>query len=72
MALSYKKRRWLALLFLVVGLPVYIVLVVSALSWLGRPPFVVELGVYVVLGVLWALPLKFLFKGIGKGDPDGE
>ena len=77
MGLSYKRRRLLALLVLVVGLPAYIVLAVSVLNWIGRPPFWVELGVYVLLGVLWALPLKFLFKGIGKADsgdqpPSGE
>ncbi len=69
MAMSYRKRRGLALSVLVVGLPVYIVLVVSVLNWLGRPPLLVELAVYLVLGVLWALPLKALFKGIGKADP---
>ena len=25
-----------------------------------------------LLGVLWALPFKFLFKGIGQADPDEE
>ncbi|WP_370159077.1 DUF2842 domain-containing protein, partial [Salipiger bermudensis] len=30
----------------------------------------VELLVYVVLGVLWALPFKFIFKGVGQPDPD--
>ncbi len=69
MGLSYKRRRLLALLVLVAGLPAYIIAVVSVLSWIGRPAFWVELAVYVVLGVLWVLPLKFLFTGIGKADP---
>ena len=30
----------------------------------------VELLVYVVLGFLWALPFKFIFKGVGQPDPD--
>lgn len=68
MAMSYKRRRGLALLVLVVGLPVYIVLVVSVMGWIGRLPVVLELLVYVVLGVAWALPLKAVFKGIGKAD----
>ncbi len=72
MAMSYKRRRGLALLVLVVGLPVYIVLVVSMMGWIGRLPVVLEMLVYVALGVLWVLPLKAVFKGIGKVDPGGD
>lgn len=72
MALSYKaKRRW-ALFLLVVWLPVYIVLAVSILALLGRPPIWLELLVYVVLGVLWALPFKFVFSGVGQKDPEDD
>lgn len=70
MALSYKARRRLALAILVLGLPGYIVVAVSVLSLLNRPSIWVELGVYVGLGVLWAFPLKAVFKGIGQPDPD--
>jgi predicted membrane channel-forming protein YqfA (hemolysin III family) len=70
MALSYKARRRLALIILVVGLPLYIVSVVTVLSWLNRPPFLVELLVYILLGVLWALPFKAVFRGVGQADPD--
>ena len=70
MALSYKaKRRW-ALVILVLGLPVYIFLAVALMVWLGRPSFVVELLVYILLGIVWALPLKFVFQGVGQADPD--
>jgi hypothetical protein len=30
----------------------------------------VELAIYTVLGILWALPLKAVFKGVGQADPD--
>lgn len=70
MALSYKSRRRLSLLILLVGLPIYIVAAVTIMNWLGRPPIWVELLVYVGLGVIWALPFKFVFKGVGKADPD--
>lgn len=70
MSLSYKARRRLSLLVLLVGLPAYIVISVTVVSWLDRPSLWVELLIYVSLGVLWALPLKFLFKGIGQADPD--
>jgi hypothetical protein len=72
MALSYKARRRWALVILLVGLPVYIVVALNVIALFERPSFWVELGVYVGLGVLWALPLKFVFKGIGQADPDAE
>ncbi|NIY80207.1 DUF2842 domain-containing protein [Celeribacter sp. HF31] len=70
MALSYKARRRLALLVLVLGLPGYIVLAVTLVNLFERPSISVEFGIYVGLGVLWAFPLKAIFKGIGQADPD--
>ena len=70
MALSYKARKRLSLLVLLVGLPAYIIIAVTVVNWLERPSLWVEFFVYVVLGVLWAIPLKFIFKGIGQADPD--
>lgn len=68
--LSYKARRRWSLVILLIGLPVYIVVAVTVVNWLGRPPFLVELLVYVVLGFLWMLPFRFVFTGIGKEDPE--
>ncbi len=72
--LSYKARRRLSMLALLVGLPVYIVLAVSLANWLdrsyGRQPIWVELLVYVGLGFLWLLPLRRVFLGVGQADPD--
>ena len=70
MTLSYKTRRRLSLLILVLALPLYIVAVVNVLALFDRPPFWVELVVYVVLGIVWALPLKAVFRGVGQSDPD--
>ena len=70
MSLNYKARRRLSLLILLVGLPVYIISAVTILNWLERPSIWVELLVYTLLGVLWALPFKFIFKGIGQADPE--
>ncbi len=70
MALSYKARKRWSLLLLVVGLPVYIIVAVTLVGLLERPSFVLELLIYLGLGVVWALPFKFLFKGIGQADPD--
>ncbi len=70
MALSYKTRRRLALLILVVGLPAYVVVAISVISLFERPSIWVELAVYVVLGIVWALPFRSIFRGVGRADPD--
>ncbi|UWR04293.1 DUF2842 domain-containing protein [Ruegeria conchae] len=70
--LSYKARRRWSLVLLLVGLPAYIVAVVTIVNWLDRPPIWLELLVYVALGILWALPFKFVFRGVGKEDPDQD
>ncbi|MBV1863125.1 MAG: DUF2842 domain-containing protein [Rhodobacteraceae bacterium] len=72
MALSYKARRRWSLVLLLIGLPLYIVVAVSIMNLLDRPPFLVELGIYIVLGFLWAVPFKFVFKGVGQADPDSK
>ena len=70
MALSYKqKRRW-ALLLLVVFLPLYILDAVAIMSVAGRAPLVIELMIYVFLGIGWVFPFKKVFLGIGQPDPD--
>ena len=68
--LSYKARKRLALLALVVGLPAYIIVAVTVTSTMDRPPIWLELLVYVGLGILWAVPLRPIFRGIGQADPD--
>lgn len=70
MALKYKTRRRLSLLLLLVGLPLYMIVAVSVVDLFDRPPMWVELLIYVALGIVWALPFKAVFKGIGQADPD--
>ncbi|OCX64633.1 hypothetical protein BFP70_11495 [Thioclava sp. SK-1] len=74
MALSYKARRMWSIVALLIGLPIYIAVAVTvtnlAEGYFGRLPILIELVVYVVLGVAWIIPLKPVFSGIGKPDPD--
>jgi uncharacterized protein (DUF983 family) len=70
--LSYKARRRWALVILLLGMPAYIVAVVTVLNLLNRPPFWAELLVYVVLGIVWIVPFRFVFRGIGQADPDAS
>ena len=64
--LSHKLKRLFAILVLLLWLPIYIILVLNILALFERPSLIIELLVYVILGVFWALPFKALFKGIGQ------
>ena len=70
MKLSWAAHRRWALVQLLVGLPLYIVAAVTIMNRLDRPGILVELLVYVALGIVWALPFRFVFLGIGRADPD--
>ncbi|MBV1868020.1 MAG: DUF2842 domain-containing protein [Marinosulfonomonas sp.] len=70
MALSFKSRRRWSLFLLLIGLPLYIMVAVTIMNMVGRAPILIELLIYMVLGVIWVLPFKAVFKGIGQGDPD--
>jgi branched-subunit amino acid transport protein len=63
-------RRFLSAMVLLVGLPLYIIAAMYLISLFERPPFLLELLIYIVLGILWALPFRKLFRGVGKSDPD--
>lgn len=76
MALSYKARRRLSLLILLVGMPLYVVAAVTLVNWadaqFGRLPIWAEVLVYVGLGFLWALPFRRVFLGVGQPEPDSK
>ncbi|MEM9048923.1 MAG: DUF2842 domain-containing protein [Pseudomonadota bacterium] len=69
MALSLKARKRLSLLVLLVWMPAYVVAAVSILNAFDRLHWALEAVVYVALGVAWALPFRFVFRGVGKADP---
>ncbi len=70
--LSYKARRRWSLVILLVGMPLYVVAVVTVLNLLDRPPLWLEFVIYVALGIVWVLPFKFVFRGVGKEDPEAD
>ncbi|HVH03726.1 MAG TPA: DUF2842 domain-containing protein [Amaricoccus sp.] len=72
MSLSWRARRRWSLVALLVGLPAYIVAAVTVMTALDRPPLWVELAVYVGLGLLWALPLRAVFRGVGREEERDE
>jgi hypothetical protein len=67
--MSYRLRRILSVFVLLVALPIYVVIVISVMALFNRPPFIIELIIYVALGVIWAFPLKSIFMGVGQEDP---
>ena len=70
MSISYKNRRRISLILLLVGLPIYIIFAINLVALFERPSILVELLIYLGLGIIWAFPFKFIFKGIGQADPD--
>jgi len=73
MALSYKARRRWSLFILLVGMPAYIGFAWWLLSLFdARPNVLVELAIYGILGVVWILPFKYVFLGVGKADPNAD
>jgi hypothetical protein len=67
--MTYRTKRILSLVLLLVGLPVYIVVAITVVGWFDRPHIVLEVAIYLGLGFLWALPFKAVFKGVGRDDP---
>ena len=66
--MSYKLKRRLSLFILIVGLPVYVILIVNLISSFDRPNFLVELLIYLLSGIVWALPLRSVFRGVGQAE----
>lgn len=70
--MDLKTRKRLSILVLVLGLPAYIIVAVTLVNWMdaqwGRQPIWIELLVYIGLGIIWIIPLKRLFTGIGRNE----
>ncbi len=70
MTLSYRARKGLSLVILLVGMPLYIVAAVTVVNLFERPALWLELFIYIALGFLWAVPFRAVFRGVGQPDPD--
>ena len=66
--MSYKLKRRLSLFILIVGLPLYVILIVNLISSFDRPNFLVELLIYLLSGIVWALPLRSILRGVGQAE----
>ena len=72
MSLGWRARRRWALAVLLVGLPAYVVLAATLVGLFERPGVLVELAVYVGLGLVWILPLRFVFRGVGRTEEEAD
>lgn len=72
MALSYKSRKRLSLLILLVGMPAYVIFAVTMMDKIERLPIWAEVPAYILLGFGWILPFKRVFLGIGQADPNAD
>jgi hypothetical protein len=53
-------------------LPLYIIVAVNVVALFERPSILIEVIIYVSLGMLWAFPFKYVFRGVGQADPDQD
>ena len=68
--MSWKTRRRLSLVLLLVWLPLFVVAAVTVTGWFDRPPIWLEVAIYAALGIVWALPFRAVFRGVGREDPN--
>ena len=68
--MSYRLRRILSVFVLLIALPIYVVIVISVMALFERPTLIIDMLIYLALGVVWAFPLKSVFMGVGQEDPD--
>ena len=70
--MSLKARKRWSLVVLLVWMPLWIVIAVTLVNWLdarfGRMPIWAEVPVYIVLALVWLLPFRRVFLGVGRGE----
>ena len=72
MKLSLRARRRWALLILCTVWPLYVVAAVNLIEMFDRPHFLVELGIYAMIGIAWILPFRSVFRGISRKEESDE
>ena len=70
--MTWRARRRLAILILVLGLPAYVIVAVTLVNQFERPGLLTELAIWVGLGIVWVFPLRRVFHGIGQAEPEAE
>jgi len=60
-------RKPAGVLAIILGIALYALAVASMADWLGQLPVLVQLPAYVILGIIWILPLKPLLRWMETG-----
>src|SRR3546814_15708260 len=61
-------RKPFGVIAIVIGICIYAALVASAAPWIERLHVLAQTPVYLVLGIIWILPLKPLLRGMETGS----
>lgn len=69
--MRHRVKKRLSLLILLVVLPLYVIVSSSVMMRLDLPKWA-EILAYIVLGIIWVVPLKHVFLGVGQAPPEGE
>ena len=64
--LKIKQRKKIAYFVLFIFLPLYVIFVMSILNYVGRLNIWLEFLTYILLGIIWVFPFKFVFKGLAS------
>lgn len=70
--LSYKARRRWSLVVLLVWLPAYVILIVPLLAMIVDWNIWLRVVIYILAAFVWVVPFRFVFRGVGRADPDAE
>jgi Protein of unknown function (DUF2842) len=65
--MSPALRRAIGCATILIYLPLYVFLAVSAGAWLSGAHWFAQLAFYAVAGIAWPLPLRPLFVWMGRG-----
>lgn len=68
--MTRSRRILIGAIVMIAYVLLYALIASGVLAMIERPPFWAELALYVFLGIVWILPLKPLFKWMGRGAPD--
>lgn len=66
--MTLRTRKLVGSIAIFVWMIVFSLLAMAIIGKMGRPPFLLELLMYVILGFAWILPLKPVFIWMGKGS----
>ena len=64
--MGLRTRKFVGTLAIFAWMVVFSLGVMAVMGSLDRPPFIVEIIIYAVLGFGWILPLKPIFVWMGK------